>query len=213
MILPRRHAIALAAGRPVRLTNCSLVYRMTSSRRTARLTIVNSTEKEAAVIPRIQTIVVPTDFSPASDRAVDYAAALASPFGATLHLLHVVEEPFLAGGGWEWYIPSARAVREKLTSDSLARLSKIADRLIERGLSVTTGVAYGAPAEGIVTSAGECLADLIVMSTHGRSGVPHLVLGSVAERVIRSAHCPVLAVRETREVKTTRAVGEATVCA
>ena len=190
-----------------------LVYRMDGSRYSAPDHPVNSTEKEAAVIPRIQTIVVPTDFSPASDRALDYAAALASPCGATLHLLHVVEEPFIAGGGWEWYIPSAHAVREKLTSDSLARLSKIADRLMERGLSVTTGVAYGPPAEGIVTSAAESRADLLVMSTHGRSGVPHLVLGSVAERVIRSAHCPVLAVRESQELETSRAVAEATVSA
>jgi nucleotide-binding universal stress UspA family protein len=102
-------------------------------------------------------------------------------------------------------------VREKLTSDSLARLSKIADRLIERGLSAATGVAYGEPAESIVTSARECGADLIVMSTHGRSGVPHLVLGSVAERVIRSAHCPVLAVRETRDVETAVATEAATI--
>jgi nucleotide-binding universal stress UspA family protein len=154
------------------------------------------------VTPSIQTIVVPTDFSPASDHAVDYAAALAGPLGATLHLLHVVEEPFLAGAGWEWYVPDVRAVREQLASDSLARLATLAERVTQRGLVVTTGVAYGAPAEGIVTAAEDGGADLIVMSTHGRSGVPHLVLGSVAERVIRSAPCPVLAVRETRPVET-----------
>jgi nucleotide-binding universal stress UspA family protein len=163
------------------------------------------------VIPRIQTIVVPIDFSPSLDRAVDYAAALAGPFGAALHLVHVVEEPFLAGAGWEWSVPDVRAMREQLVSDSLARLAKIAERLTQRGLAVTSAVAYGAPAEGIVTAAEDRGADLIVMSTHGRSGVPHLVLGSVAERVIRSAPCPVLAVRETREVKTAVEMEAATV--
>jgi universal stress protein A len=123
---------------------------------------------------------------------------------ASLHLLHVVGEPF--AGGWEWYMPDATALLERLEADSRTRLAEIADGLTKQGLAVTTEVRCACPAEGIVAAAADGGADLVVMSTHGRSGLPHLLLGSVAERVIRTAPCPVLAVRESRAVEASLAV-------
>jgi universal stress protein A len=160
--------------------------------------------------PSISSIVVPTDFSPVAQRAIDYAATLARPLDASLHLLHVVEEPF--AGGWEWYMPDAPALLERLKADSRTRLAEIADGLKKEGLAVTTEVRCAVPANGIVGAAADVGADLIVMSTHGRTGLPHLLLGSVAERVIRTAPCPVLAVREARAVDTS-AAAEAAVSA
>jgi nucleotide-binding universal stress UspA family protein len=147
--------------------------------------------------PTIQKIVAPTDFTVRADQAVTYAAALATTLKASVHLVHVLEEPFVAGGEWDLYVGDAQEVRERLYADVRSRLSAIAVSLEKRGLSVTTEIQSGSASEGIINSARAAGADLIVMSTHGRSGLPHLLLGSVAERVIRGAHCPVLAVRES----------------
>ena len=146
--------------------------------------------------PGIRKILVPTDFSGSSDRAVEYAAVLATTFGASIHLVHVLEEPFVAQGPWEFYVPDTPAVRERLNQQTRARLEDIAVGLRGEGLNVTLELRHGAALAGIVGAAGDYGVDLIVMGTHGRSGLPHLLLGSVAERVIRTAPCPVLAVRD-----------------
>ena len=146
--------------------------------------------------PTIRKIVVPTDFSPRSDAAVDYAVALATALGAPVHLVHVVEEPFL-GGEWEMYIRNPQEIRDQLDADARARLAATAGQLETMSIPVSTGIRHGSAFEGIVHEAKAVSADLIVMGTHGRRGVSHLMLGSVAERVIRGAHCPVLTVRMT----------------
>jgi nucleotide-binding universal stress UspA family protein len=148
--------------------------------------------------PVIRKIVVPTDFSAASDKALEYAATLATTLNASIHLVHVVEDPFAAGGGWEFYIPDSQDLSERLFEQSLARLSITASEFDSRNIDVTTEIRRGSPTEGIISAATDSGADLIVMSTHGRTGLPHLLLGSVAERVIRGARCPVLAVRESK---------------
>ena len=152
--------------------------------------------------PTIQTIVVPTDFTARADRAVDYAAALARSLEASVHLVHIIEEPFFVGGEWDLYVRDASEVRERLYADKWSRLSAIAERLEKQSLPITTEIRRGSAVDGIIGAAMAAGADLIVMSTHGRSGVPHLLLGSVAERVIRGAHCPVLAVRESPRDRT-----------
>ena len=152
--------------------------------------------------PTIQTIVVPTDFTARADRAVDYASALARSLEASVHLVHIIEEPFFAGAEWDLYVRDAQEVRERLYADAWSRLSAIAARLENESLPITTEIRHGSATDGIIGAAMAAGADLIVMSTHGRSGVPHLLLGSVAERVIRGAHCPVLAVRESRRDRT-----------
>ena len=130
--------------------------------------------------PTIQTIVVPTDFTARADRAVDYAAALARSLKASVHLVHIIEEPFFVGGEWDLYVRDASEVRERLYADAWSRLSAIAARLEKQSLPITTEIRRGSAVDGIIGAAMAAGADLIVMSTHGRSGVPHLLLGSVA---------------------------------
>jgi universal stress protein A len=149
---------------------------------------------EAEMRPSLRSILVPTDFSASSDRAIEYASTLASGFGATVHLIHVLD-PVSLQLPWETPIESA-ARHERSYQESRAKLAVVAATLDRPRLPVTCEVRSGTPAIEIALAAVDYGADLIVMATHGRSGLPHLLLGSVAEHVIRHATCPVLAVRD-----------------
>ena len=145
----------------------------------------------------VTTILVPTDFSEPSDAALEYAATLAAKVGASLHLLHVFEDPYVTGGAFaaEMYAPVPADLRESLYQEAKARL---AGRLVKIGGARfnATGEVYSGPtAKAIVEYAQTNGVDLIVMATHGRGGMAHLLLGSVAERVVRTVPCPVLTVR------------------
>jgi nucleotide-binding universal stress UspA family protein len=144
---------------------------------------------------RITRILVPTDFSETSDAALRYARMLAETFGASLHLVHAFEDPYAAGALTpEVYGTIPQELRDsalRLATTNLEQRLPATDR--SRG---TTAVVMGAPAAAIVKYATENGIDLIVMDTHGRGGVAHLLLGSVAEKVVRTAACPVLSVRE-----------------
>ena len=129
----------------------------------------------------IRKIAVPTDFSEASDRAVEYGAALARHMGASLYLMHVLRDQS------HYHLAKAR-------------LGALADRLTEGVPRVTMEVRDGEPAESIAGAAMHYGADLIVMATHARRGLAHLLTGSVAERLIRIACCPVLVLRDTESV-------------
>jgi nucleotide-binding universal stress UspA family protein len=147
---------------------------------------------------RITRILVPTDFSPAADEALAYARTIADAFGASLHLLHVFEDPYTTAV----YAPEVYSVvppgfREAALQDAERRLNERL-RIDENARGATTDISIGPPAKEIVRCAEERNIDLIVMGTHGRSGLAHLLLGSVAERVVRTAPCAVLTVRESR---------------
>jgi nucleotide-binding universal stress UspA family protein len=139
------------------------------------------------------TIIVPTDFSYASDAALGYARMLATRFGASLHLLHVVDEP----GSWSEVYAAIPEIQLRLSADAARRLEAMA-ACLPPPVRATSAVVCGAPVPSIVKEAETRGADLIVMGTHGRRGMGHLLLGSVAERVVRLAPCPVLTVREQR---------------
>jgi glycine betaine transporter len=124
-------------------------------------------------------ILVPTDFSPTSDLALEHAKALTTKFGGVLEVLHVVS-------------PQIEEAGVRIASDRLARCLTREER--DR-YGATLTLLIGSPALTIVDHAASCKADLIVMGTHGRTGVTHMLLGSVAERVVRMARCPVLVVR------------------
>jgi universal stress protein A len=145
----------------------------------------------------ITRILVPVDFSAHADCAVRYAATLAARFGARLELLHVVEDP-IALGAWssEVYVPNLTALRDGMIKDAKRRLVVYRAPLDERGIPVITTVGSGQAARAIVEYARGLACDLIVMGTHGRTGLAHLITGSVAERVVRTAPCPVLTVRD-----------------
>lgn len=136
-------------------------------------------------------ILVPTDFSEHSEKAVRYGAELASKFGAELHLLHIVEiQPILYAEGAAFPFETTKEVIEHAT----AELDKV---IIESGdpVPITRTVSEGSPFVEIVKHAKEKNVDLIVMGTHGRGAIAHMLLGSVAEKVVRKAYCPVLIVR------------------
>jgi nucleotide-binding universal stress UspA family protein len=146
--------------------------------------------------PNFARILVPVDFSPTSESAIDHAQEVAARFDAPIELLHVVEDP-IASGAWE---PDASYLTipellDRFVEDGERRLGDIKKRLTDAGITVETRVVTGAPARGIVHAAQEDGCDLIVMGTHGRTGLSHMLMGSVAERVIRTAVCPVLTVR------------------
>ena len=140
---------------------------------------------------RLERILVPTDFSETAQHALDYARDLAQMFGAEVHLLHVVPDPVAQGWAGEatgLVIPDLLKTWE---ADSEKRLSEI--RL--EGVPVERVTAVGHDFMEILQYAGGNGIDLIVMGTHGRGAVKHMLLGSVAEKVVRKAPCPVLTVR------------------
>jgi universal stress protein A len=135
----------------------------------------------------MRNVLVPIDFSDVSEAALAYARTLARTFGARLHVLHVMENDFLrpmASNPHTHTEAISRQVSDKLTDE---------DRDLLRAVAVLSK--SDAPAEEIVKYANAEEIDLIVMGTHGRKGVAHLFVGSVAEHVVRAAPCPVLAVR------------------
>ena len=144
---------------------------------------------------QLHRILVPTDFSDYSRVALEYGCAVAEKFGAELHLLHVLQdlvglvpEPGLA------FPPPGDYMRELQASAERA-LDELPGPLAPEGLALERATRQGAPFVEIVRYAREAEIDLIVLGTHGRSGLAHMLLGSVAEKVIRKAPCPVLTVR------------------
>lgn len=143
---------------------------------------------------QLNRILVATDFSECSREAVRVACGFADLFGAELHLLHVLEShaistPVFAGGLAlnQWIQESRRAAEAGLAGAVPAEWAV--------GKRVLRTIAEGPAYLEIVRYAGQQAIDLIVLGTHGRSGIAHALVGSVAERVVRKAPCPVLTVR------------------
>jgi nucleotide-binding universal stress UspA family protein len=141
----------------------------------------------------LNSILVPSDFSECSDEALRYGLELARRFDARLHLLHVVQDP--ATQPW-----AAEAFSSSLF-EAVAEWQKHAEKRLLAAVPesdrarVTVVSVVATPYAGILDYAGAHNVDLIVMGTHGRGGVSHMLLGSIAERVVRRAPCPVLTVR------------------
>ena len=140
----------------------------------------------------IQKILVPTDFSVTSQIALDSAATLARVHGARVTLLHVYQAP----GHYfpEGYLAAGEEATQRLRERLAAALDELTRRVIAAGApAVDALMAEGVPFSEIVRVAGDF--DLVVMATHGRTGLKHALLGSVAERVVRVCPCPVMTVR------------------
>jgi len=140
-----------------------------------------------------KTILMATDFGPESHVALRSCASLARQLGASLHLLHVAKDPMVSLTAPELYAIDWSQLRDDVVKHARASLSALAASLPD--VLISTEVAVGSPAETITQRAADLGADLIVVGTHGRGGVSHLLIGSVAERVIRLASCPVMTVR------------------
>ena len=139
---------------------------------------------------KVHRILVPTDFSADAETAFGCALELSRNFGASVHLLHVVENP-LAAGAWssEMYTAEIAGLQINLIRGARERLR---GAVPPGATNVVVDVRSGQPAREIVGAARELGVDVIVMGTHGRTGLSHALMGSVAERVVRLAPCPVL---------------------
>ena len=144
----------------------------------------------------VRQILAPTDFSEFSKQAIDYALALAHTFDAKLLLLHVIEMPAYPVEG---FVPPSigTTLLEDLERQASLELAQVRPETPDAKVEVIRQVVVGTPYRTIVEVAEAKNADLIVMATHGRTGLSHLVMGSVAERVVRMAPCPVLTLRPT----------------
>lgn len=152
----------------------------------------------------LRQVLVATDFGLASDAALSYGRALARRFGATLHLLHVTENSFMRATAAEPKVlldAAWRALTERLTEDDRHTLHAVP--------AVETS---DTPAEAIARYAKAARVDLIVMGTHGRGALSQLLMGSVAERVVRIAPCPVLTVRQPEHDFITPEAGDRMSC-
>ena len=137
----------------------------------------------------IRTVLVPMDFSACALAALDHAADLARPQRGTILLLHVVT-PTASG------LAEAESIGPEVVSRFEDRLRQLADRLRAERLNAEPLVLIGSIEDEILTMASRRGVDLIVIGTHGHSGWGHLLLGSMAERIVRRAECPVLTVKD-----------------
>ena len=147
-------------------------------------------------------IIAATDFSPASAPAVSQAVRLARAEGAELILVHVYEPPGAASFGS--YIASPGLydeIEQALRSGAEKSLAPLVEAARKQGVRATSRVLRGIPHSGITEAAAENHADLIVIGTHGRSGFFRFFLGSVAQKVIAAAPCPVITVRPAQHEK------------
>ena len=144
---------------------------------------------------QIQHILVPCDFSPHSTEVLKYGCDLARRYNATLTLFHVYEPPTYAvpPDGALLATPETLATQIEEVMDSLSEIKKAVE---QSGVTtVHTKVAQGMPAAEIIQESLEGHYQLLVMGTHGRTGLQHVLMGSVAEKVVRKSDCPVLTIR------------------
>jgi nucleotide-binding universal stress UspA family protein len=147
----------------------------------------------------IRKILVPTDFSDCSDAALEYGRHLAQAFGAALHVLHVVQDPYTQ--------PWAAEAFPAPLGDLLVQWEEQARKRMLDGLPegerdrTTIATQIGSPFFEIVRYAQDEQIDMIVLGTHGRGPIGHMLLGSVAEKVVRKAPCPVLTVRHPQHAR------------
>ena len=142
----------------------------------------------------VKRILVPVDFSECSLKALEYASGFAGQLGARMTVLHVVE-PALHAGGYPAISPAFDPISQNLLEDGRDRLSEIGQKHIGHREGSDFLVRMGRAPSEILDTAKALGVDMIVLGTHGHSGLKHVLLGSTAERVLRQAACPVVTVR------------------
>lgn len=141
----------------------------------------------------LRKILVPTDFSEGSQVAVRYARELAQAFNAQLHLLHVLEDPLPYTSAEAFAVPVQ--FYQDLEKSVRQRLAEVLSESDQQKFQAQQIIEQGSPFVQIIKYAKGNDIDLIVMGTHGRGPIAHMLMGSVAEKVVRKAPCPVLTVR------------------
>ena len=144
---------------------------------------------------KFDNILVPTDFSKQFYYALDYAKGMARSTGSTLHIVHSIETTLMPHD--MVFHPHAKLVdvEQEIQRQTKEKLLKLKESLESEGFKVKTEVTKGAASSEIVKYAGENDIDAICISTHGTSGLEHFIFGSTTEKVLRTAKCPVIAVK------------------
>jgi nucleotide-binding universal stress UspA family protein len=144
---------------------------------------------------RLKHILAPTDFSEHNQFALKYACAFADQFGAVIHLLNVV--PIMSSEAMEWDLTGVtfQDMETQTRDRAVNQLEDLRNKWAEYSFPIDCTVVSGTPFVEIVRYARENDIDLIVLGTHGRGALAHMLMGSVAERVVRKAPCPVLTVK------------------
>lgn len=141
-----------------------------------------------------EKILTAIDFSENSERAFEYALTLASKFEAELTIIHVINEPVDLRG---FYVPhiSFEQLEAEIEMGAVRMMEEFCKARLGLFTNYKTAIVTGIPYDEIIRKADETGASLIVLGTHGRTGLDHLIFGSTAERVVRSANCPVMTIR------------------
>lgn len=142
---------------------------------------------------QLNHILVPIDFSRDADAAIEMAISLAKQLGSRITVLHVIHEVYIGVGEMAAALPPSYI--EDIEAEVEREVQTHVNKVIAAGLSGDSIVMHGVPFQCILDTAADQNIDLIVMGTHGRTGLKHVLLGSVAEKVIRMASCPVLVTR------------------
>lgn len=155
-----------------------------------------TTRKDHPMTP--QHFLVPLDFSDYSTQALNYAMELAHKLQARLTLLHVIQS--LSMGGDDMGVTLPYSYLQDLDAELNRRLESYLERVMAAGLNGDKVIVHGSPYQEIVEIAKARQVDLIIMGTHGRTGLRHMLMGSVAEKVVQLASCPVLVTRQPADV-------------
>jgi nucleotide-binding universal stress UspA family protein len=143
----------------------------------------------------LKYILLPTDFGETARVALKYAQALATTFNASIHLLHVLEDPLIYPAAHEGYFSLQPDYRQVMEQETYQRLETLLPEGERAGVHAKCVVRWGSPFVEIVRYAKSENMDMIVMGSHGLGPIAHMLMGSVAEKVVRKAPCPVLTVR------------------
>ncbi len=142
----------------------------------------------------IKHVLMATDFSEASEHALELAKTFAQTFHAKLHLLHVIPDPYAQ----PWSVEASGSAIPDLLAQWEREAGARLEELKPAGLEANAVVRVGNPFHEIVEYAKQAGVDLVVIGTHGRGAIGHMLLGSVAEKVVRKAPCPVLTTRHPK---------------
>ena len=154
--------------------------------------------ENSSPLPQINRIVVPVDFSERSKQVVGVASMMADHYGASIALVHVVDMAFYPFYGFS--SDPMQTIEDRIVEESEAKLAQLVGDIRRSGVRADWHTLIGHPARAVAEFVDEKSADLIVMGSHGRSGYERVVLGSISEKVLRTAHCPVLIVNTSDDV-------------
>jgi len=146
---------------------------------------------------KLDKILIPTDFSDFSQQALQYGLSFCREYKAKMVLLHVIEDPFYPSTGGSFGFDMADFFA-RMQEESDRKMQELIPAAQQEGLSVERMITRGTPFLEIIRVAKEEDVDMIVVATHGRTGLAHVLMGSVTEKVVRKAPCPVLVVRKSQ---------------